>query len=145
MNGIPKNPDDTWPEAMDFEALSKTEPTPPPSQRFRTYSAEELEAMPIPPFPPIAKLTPKPPLVAPRCDRCGKRADAIHVLRIGRDDQRVELSCPKHDAGGYWFPLKDWFATKNYTMRHHLADKYDGGGKTIELIDKRLGVTEYKE
>jgi hypothetical protein len=53
-----------------------------------------------------------------RCDLCGKQADALHFLSDGeypnvhdRDaHEGVEavLSCPEHDAGGYWMTLDRW-------------------------------------
>jgi hypothetical protein len=81
------------------------------------------------------------------CDSCGRRADSVHVVpTLTARDRRIELACPRHDPGGYWFYLRRWLTGPNdwrnpgepYTMREHILDTKRLARRTVRMIDKRL-------
>lgn len=70
---------------------------------------------------------------APRCDRCARTADTIHVVPSFARLEGVKLACPKHDPGGYWFPIRRW-----YTFRDHILGTKVRGPLAVALIERRL-------
>jgi len=62
-----------------------------------------------------------------RCDvpRCRGQADTIHLLPwCGAECEQALFACPRHDPGGYWFPVRDWLRHRRRWQRH-LAEKID--------------------
>lgn len=97
------------------------------------------------PYPPPRTVHEPPPI---RCTTCGRPGDHVHLLPHcvwHWGPVRVEFSCPRHDRGGYGFPLVQWFTGEDdwqrpggtYTMREHLYVKR-GGPATVELVDRAL-------
>lgn len=72
-----------------------------------------------------------------KCDLCGQRGDTFHfVPGISSPDCEVVFACPRHDAGGYWVRLVEWFDKSEFWDKH-IAEKY-GGREALRKLDERF-------
>lgn len=64
-----------------------------------------------------------------RCDYpgCGEQANTIHLVPwCDRNCEQALFACPRHDPGGYWFPLAEWIDSEQRDgWVRHLGEKLD--------------------
>lgn len=117
----------------------------------RTLTAVPVSAIHATAPPMIPALGVDAPPRQPRC-ACGRLADSLHVLPDLVRAARVALCCSRHDAGGRWWFIREYFdgppgfrdPSRRYTARDHIATKIDGL-RLVKMIDHVLGVDDAAE
>src|SRR5471030_2227154 len=72
-----------------------------------------------------------------RC-KCGKQADAIHIIPDAGSPRRVEGSCKDHDLETYWFSIDDYLDFEApHPTRSHLWEKI-AGARIVAAVDQLI-------